>query len=143
MDKYDLKRFNDAQKDDYGLALREIQSGQKRSHWIWYIFPQLRGLGNSYNSQYYGISCLDEAKAYLEDGILGGRLREISAALLKLDGNDPVSVMGSIDALKLHSSMTLFNEASKDDVFAEVLDKYYGGRKDGNTLKLLKKRKPV
>ena len=139
MDRYSLERFLDAQKDDYETALREIRSGHKRSHWIWYVFPQLKGLGHSYNSSYYGLKGIEEAKAYLKNETLGKRLREISEALLKLESIDPYEVMGYIDALKLHSSMTLFNEASKNDVFGKVLDKYYGGKPDELTLKLLYK----
>ena len=139
MEEYDLSRFLDAQKDDYETALKEIRNGHKRSHWIWYVFPQLKGLGRSYNSSYYGIKDIEEAKAYLENQTLGRRLREISEALLSLESCDPYEVMGHIDALKLQSSMTLFNEVSENDVFRKVLDKYYGGKYDELTLKMLHK----
>ena len=138
-DRYDLKRFLDAQERDYKRALKEIRNGHKQSHWIWYIFPQMKGLGYSHNSNYYGVSCIEEARAYLENETLGKRLYEICDALLCLDTDDPYEVMGDIDARKLCSSMTLFNEVRKDDIFKRVLDKYFRGNKDEATLKLLNK----
>jgi uncharacterized protein (DUF1810 family) len=135
---YDLKRFKDAQEQDYEVALAEIRSGRKRSHWIWYIFPQLQGLGHSALCARYGIFGIEEAEAYLEDETLRGRLVEISQALLELDANDPAAVMGGIDALKLRSCMTLFSRArNADPTFQAVLDKYYGGEPDRRTLELL------
>lgn len=137
---YDLERFLEAQNFSYAHALREIQRGRKQTHWMWYIFPQLRGLGRSYNSQYYGIADLGEARAYLAHPVLGARLREISSVLLTLDGNDPRAVMGSPDDKKLQSSMTLFANATEDnEVFIAVLEKYYGGKQDGYTLRILNK----
>ena len=105
---YDLDRFLTAQRRDYAAALREIQNGRKRSHWIWYIFPQVAGLGMSSTSQYYAISGLDEARAYLREPTLRAHLLEISSALLALDESDPTAVFGFPDDLKLRSSMTLF-----------------------------------
>ena len=130
--EYELERFVDAQQLSYAWALREMQQGRKQTHWMWYIFPQLRGLGRSYNSQYYGIADIHEARAYLAHPVLGARLREISSVLLTLDGNDPRAVMGSPDDKKLQSSMTLFANATEDNgVFLAVLEKYYGGAQDG------------
>lgn len=135
---YDLSRFIAAQQSDYQLALSEIKNGKKVSHWIWYIFPHLKGLGRSSKSVYYGIRGLDEAKAYLADPILGKRLIEICSALLSLDKDNPTEVMGKPDDRKLQSSMTLFDAATESlDVFKRVLDKYYQGRKDKRTLGML------
>lgn len=136
--KDDLKRFLDAQKYDYDPALREIRSGHKRSHWIWYIFPQLKALGYSDTAKKYGIRDLDEAKAYLNEPTLRSRLIEISEALLALPENDPLKVMGHPDDLKLRSSMTLFAAADPEcTVFQRVLDKFYSGKPDTKTLDLL------
>ena len=135
---YDLNRFLTAQEQDYAQALAEIRAGRKRSHWIWYIFPQLRGLGYSYNAEYYGIADAEEARQYLAHPVLGARLREITEALLELPESDSVRVMGRPDDLKLCSSMTLFEYVSvQDSVFGKVLDKYYGGRRDAATLRVL------
>ena len=137
---YDLDRFVKAQAYDYDAALREIRSGRKRSHWMWYIFPQLQGLGFSSTAQYYGIRDLEEAKAYIAHPVLGPRLKEISEALLGLDTCDPSAVMGYPDDLKLRSCMTLFELAAPEQpVFGHVLEKYYAGRRDERTLELLKK----
>lgn len=136
--RYDLSRFVSAQQRDYTIALREIQGGRKRSHWMWYIFPQLKGLGMSYTAQLYGIEGLGEARAFLADPYLGGNLREICAALLELDTNDASYVFGYPDDLKLRSSMTLFKLASDGDtVFGAVLQKFYSGREDQRTRELL------
>lgn len=135
---YDLQRFKDAQERDYRQALAEIRAGQKRSHWIWYVFPQLQGLGHSPMCARYGIRGMGEAEAYLADETLRCRLVEISRALLELDGNDPVAVMGYVDALKLRSCMTLFSLVEgADPAFKEVLDRYYEGELDPLTLELL------
>lgn len=123
---------------DYQRALTEIKNGKKVSHWMWYIFPQLKGLGRSFTSEYYGIQDLDEAKAYLADPILGRHLIEICNALLSLDTNDATEVMGRPDDRKLKSSMTLFDAATESsDVFRLVLEKYYNGKKDYRTLEML------
>ena len=135
---YDLSRFLEAQKNSYDTALREIRAGRKRSHWMWYIFPQIRGLGYSAMAQHYAIRDLEEAREYLQHPVLGPRLIEISEALLALDETDPWRVMGSPDDLKLRSCMTLFQSAAPDQpVFGKVLDKFYGGQPDGRTLEIL------
>lgn len=124
---FNLQRFLDAQEDMYPVALKEIRKGGKQSHWIWYIFPQEKGLGYSYNSQFYGLDGEEEARAYLAHPVLGTRLREITRALLAHCGHRTVrQLMGSeVDVLKLHSSMQLFDKVSPDDVFAEVLKAYF------------------
>lgn len=135
---YDLDRFKQAQDWDYETALAEIRAGRKRSHWIWYVFPQLKGLGMSSMCARYGIDGMGEATAYLADDTLRARLVEISNALLSLEGSDPVAVMGHIDARKLRSSMTLFALVPHaDPVFSAVLDKYYDGKPDQLTLEML------
>ena len=134
----DLERFTRAQEHDYARALSEIRAGRKRSHWMWYIFPQLAGLGMSSTSQFYAIDDLDEAAAYLEHPVLGPRLLEISGALLELDTDNASAVFGWPDDLKLHSCMTLFHRAAPaEPVFTQVLDKFFGGREDLQTLRLL------
>ncbi len=139
--QYDLERFRRAQAASYATALAEIRAGRKMTHWIWYIFPQLRGLGQSPMSDFYGISDAGEARAYLADPLLGPRLHEMAGALLDLDASDPKRVMGRPDDLKLCSCMTLFEVASggkgKDAVFGKVLEKYYHGRRDARTLEML------
>lgn len=138
MKDYTLQRFLDAQQEDYEQALAEVKNGKKRSHWIWYIFPQLKGLGMSYNSQYYGISGRGEAKAYLEHPVLGARLREITKALLDRQDVSVQDVFGSLDAMKVLSSMTLFHEVATDDnLFSQVIDKYYQGIPDRITVEKL------
>lgn len=138
--EYNLKRFKEAQKNDYETALEEIRSGMKQSHWIWYIFPQLRELGYSPTAKYYGIDGRGEAEAYIKDDVLRGRLIEISEALLALDCSDPLEVMGYPDNLKLRSCMTLFDYIAPEiDVFGRVLEKFYSGEKDEKTIELLQK----
>ena len=134
-----LDRFIKAQENDYETALNEIENGHKQSHWIWYIFPQLQGLGFSSMSQFYGIKDEEEAIDYMNHPVLRERLLEISQALLSLDCNDPVRVMGYPDNLKLQSSMTFFSIVSKEPVFQKVLDKFYDGQEDQSTLEKLKK----
>ena len=139
--KYDLDRFKRMQERDYAKALSEIKNGRKTSHWIWYIFPQVKGLGFSYNSEVYGIDGLEEAREYLKDETLRNNLIDISNALLNLEESDPEIVMGYPDNLKLFSSMTLFYKADPSiDVFKKVLDKYYDGDLDENTLNLIERR---
>jgi len=139
---YDLERFLKAQERDYNTALSEIKSGRKRSHWVWYIFPQIRGLGFSSTVQFYAIQDLGEAQAYMKDPVLRERLLEISSALLMLSSSDPTEVMGYPDDLKLRSSMTLFMAAAPEEtVFQKVLDKYFGGKPDDRTLQILKQEK--
>lgn len=131
---FDLSRFVDAQNahGTYESALGELRRGHKTGHWMWFVFPQVAGLGYSAMSQRYAISGLDEARDYLAHPVLGPRLIECAQALLGLRGDDPVAVMGGIDAQKLQSSMTLFARAG-DGPFGEVLDRYFGGREDEGT----------
>lgn len=138
-DDYNISRFKDAQERIYPIALRELQEGHKRSHWMWYIFPQLKGLGHSYNSKFYGLSGTEEASEYLEDPILGQRLREVSNTILNLATCDAVEVFGGIDSCKLKSSMTLFDFVSSNDIFARVLDKYFNGQRDNQTLNIIRR----
>ena len=125
--EYDLERFVTAQAADYADALDDIRNGRKRGHWIWYIFPQQKGLGHSYNSEYYGLDGIDEARAYLAHPVLGARLREISEALLIHEGKRDIdAIMGSsIDVLKLQTCMNLFNRVSPNDIFEKVLDAFF------------------
>lgn len=136
-EEFDLSRFHEAQAMHYQIALEEIKDGYKGSHWMWYIFPQIKGLGKSSTSQYYGIVSLDEAKAYLEDEILGVRLREICAELLKHSDRSVQGILGGIDSMKLKSSMTLFDIVSPSDIFHEVLDVFFYGERDGLTQEIL------
>ena len=137
-DGKDLDKYISAQSRDYACALAEIRSGRKRSHWMWYIFPQLQGLGFSSTAQYYGIRDLEQAKDYMAHPVLGPRLVEISEALLTLESSNPSAVMGYPDDLKLRSCMTLFELAAPNEpVFGRVLDKFYRGRRDDRTLALL------
>ena len=133
---YNLERFKKAQKDCFYSALEEIKNGRKESHWMWFIFPQIKGLGYSPMAEYYGVESLDEAKAYLNDEYLNNNLRTISKALLDLNNNDISYILGYPDDLKLKSSMTLFYLASNDKLFKDVLDKYYNGELDNNTIEL-------
>ena len=135
---YDLKKFLDAQETSYKTALAEIKHGRKSSHWIWYIFPQLKALGRSVTAQYYGIENLDEAREYLANTTLRERLLEISGALLELENNDIEYIMGSsIDKVKLLSSMTLFHLAEPNcEIFKKVIDKYFAGQLDAKTVNL-------
>lgn len=133
-----LERFLKAQESSYPQALEEIRNGRKQTHWIWYIFPQLRGLGRSYNANFYGIADLEEARRYLNHPILGARLREITRALLLLpEGLSAESILGGIDALKVCSCMTLFNKVAPGGIFRQVLERYYQNREDQLTLKAL------
>lgn len=136
---HNLERFVDAQERMYETALAEVKSGKKLSHWIWYIFPQLKGLGMSGNSHYYGIDDINEARAYLEHPILGTRLREITSVYLKISGKNAQDIFGHLDAMKVRSCMTLFNEVSEDDLFRKVIDRYYSGCSDEKTLSILGK----
>lgn len=139
MNNSDLERFVEAQELMYLMALDEVRNGRKRGHWIWYIFPQLKGLGMSENSQYYGIDGIEEARAYLQHPVLGARLREITSAFLELVGKNAQEVFGHLDAMKVRSCMTLFNEVADDDLFRNVLDRYYNGVADNRTLEMLGK----
>ena len=137
--KPDFTRFIEAQVDTYKAALQEVRNGRKETHWMWFIFPQLRGLGKSSMSQIYGLADLEEAKAYLADMILGSRLRLITEELLKLDKRNPEDIFGDIDALKLRSCMTLFAYAdeNEDSVFRNVLRRYFNGEEDDKTTAIL------
>lgn len=140
-DSNSLQRFIDAQETDYAIALSEIKKGRKQSHWMWYIFPQLQGLGFSTTSKFYAIQDTKEAHLFLEHPILGSRIREISSELLKLSSSNPTSVFGSPDDMKLKSSMTLFATLpSSDPVFQHVLDKFFEGQKDEMTIKKINNR---
>ena len=137
-DPFDLRRFVDAQERVYGTVLAELRSGTKRSHWIWFVFPQLRGLGRSATAQRYGISSLDEARAYLAHPVLDPRLRECTGLVAAIDGRSVEEIFGWPDNLKVRSSMTLFARATDDNtVFRGVLDKFYGGEEDPATVELL------
>ena len=134
-----LERFVSAQEKSYDTALQEIRTGRKRSHWMWYIFPQIAGLGHSQTARYYAIKDMEEARAYMKHEILGKNLIEISQALLQTPSSDPGEVMGWPDDMKLKSSMTLFLLASPEcNVFQKVLDKFFHGEKDKNTIRILK-----
>ena len=138
----DLQRFKEAQKRDFDTALSEIQRGRKRSHWMWYIFPQIQGLGFSSTSVYYAIQNMAEAEDFLNDPYLGANLRTISEALLELDTDDPYQIFGSPDHLKLLSCMTLFEAAEGEGgVFTQVIEKYYDGRRDDKTLYILEEER--
>lgn len=142
MNEFDIERFVEAQENSfsgYERALSEMQAGEKYGHWIWYIFPQLRGLGHSGNANFYGIEDLTEAREYLKHPVLGPRLREITAAALShADDRLAIELMGSdIDALKFKSSMTLFDKACPNDIFAEVLDAFYDGERCRRTVRML------
>ena len=137
-DDHDLRRFVEAQRSSYDQALAELRAGRKRSHWMWYVFPQLAGLGRSPTSRRYAIRSLDEAKAYLEHPLLGPRLVDCATAVCELEGLSAYEIFGSPDDLKLHSSATLFARVSPmDSVFSRLLAKYFGGREDEQTLRLL------
>ena len=129
-----LYRFVEAQNKNYGIALQEIKAGKKQTHWIWYTFPQLKGLGKSAFADYYGIQDMQEAKQYLAHPKLGKRLRECAEALLAVEGKGVRDIFGELDAMKVHSSMTLFDLVSPNDIFAQVLDKYYDGTRCKLTL---------
>lgn len=138
MDINSLDRFIDAQERMYEIALKEIKNGEKESHWMWYIFPQLRGLGRSQMAYAYGINGLEEAKAYLNHPVLSAQLIEICEALLEHKNGDIEDILGDIDAMKLRSSMTLFAFISeKNSVFFQVLECFYDGKMDEYTLKLI------
>lgn len=137
-DPFDLKRFVDAQAPVYGNVVGELRDGRKRSHWMWFVFPQLRGLGGSPTAVHYGISSLDEARAYLDHDVLGPRLRECTRLVNEVQGRSAGQIFGSPDDLKLCSSMTLFARAAEDNQdFIAVLEKYYDGRQDRLTLQRL------
>ena len=128
---FKLQRFLDAQENDYADALREIKQGYKQSHWIWFIFPQMRGLWRSSMAEYYGISSIEEARAYLDHPTLKSRLIEISTALLQHKGRSTAyEILGTVDAIKVRSCMTLFDHILPNSIFAEVLDAFYNSKRD-------------
>jgi len=141
-DRFDLQRFLDAQEGTYGRALAEIRRGRKQSHWMWYIFPQIEGLGRSSTTQYYAIKSREEARQYLAHPVLGARLRECVRALLALEGRSASQIFGYPDTLKLRSSLTLFAQVDKegDAIFEAALEKYYQGEPDERTLEILRRR---
>jgi uncharacterized protein (DUF1810 family) len=138
-DPYDLDRFVRAQAPGYERALSELRAGKKKSHWMWYIFPQIEGLGQSPMSVRYAINSAAEARAYLEHNLLGPRLRECAAAVRDVAGRSALEIFGSPDDLKLRSSATLFAAVSKDAVFEQVLQKYFDGERDKETLRRLER----
>lgn len=121
--RYNLRKFADAHRNTYLTALKEICAGRKQSHWMWYIFPQLRGLGYSRNADYYGIADRDEAIMFLQHPVLGRNIREITDAMLAIEGKSAEEILGSIDSLKFRSSMTLFDAVCPDDIFFDALQK--------------------
>lgn len=139
----ELERFVKAQHDTYETAFSEIRQGCKRTPWIWYIFPQLVGLGHSSNARYYGIRNRAEAEAYLNHPVLGSRLRRISERLLTVEGRTAREILGNLDAMKVRSSMTLFDAVSPNDIFGLVLDKYYGGQRCQYTLEMLDEKPDI
>ncbi|KEA61778.1 hypothetical protein ADIMK_3925 [Marinobacterium lacunae] len=137
-DPYNLKRFLEAQERDYKVALWELKSGRKRSHWIWYVFPQIDGLGRSVMADRYAIKSLDEAKAYLDHPVLGARLNECVDAMLALEGRSARDILGMPDDMKVRSCATLFSAvAPEGSTFDKLLEKFYSGQKDTQTLRLL------
>jgi uncharacterized protein (DUF1810 family) len=136
-DPYDLDRFVRAQTTDYDRALSELRDGKKRSHWMWYVFPQIEALGQSPMSRRYSIKSAAEARAYLEHPVLGPRLRECAAVVQSIVGRSALEIFGSPDDMKLRSSATLFARVSDDSIFEQVLQKYFDGRHDQETLRLL------
>lgn len=136
-----LDRFLNVQERSYGQALQEIKNGRKESHWMWYIFPQIQGLGHSPAARYYAVRDREEAEAYMSHPILGSRLLEISGELLRLKSSNATEVLGRPDDMKLKSSMTLFEAVSEEPVFGQVLDKFFAGERDMLTLDFLEKEK--
>jgi uncharacterized protein (DUF1810 family) len=137
-DPYELRRFVDAQEGIYDTVIDELAAGRKRSHWMWFVFPQLRGLGHSPTAVRFGISSADEARAYLAHELLGPRLRECARLVAQIEGRTAADVFGWPDDLKLRSSMTLFARATNDNAdFVAVLKRFYDGKEDPATLALL------
>jgi uncharacterized protein (DUF1810 family) len=140
-DQFDLERFLTAQQGIYERACAELRAGEKQSHWMWFIFPQIHGLGSSEMAQRYAISSIEEAHAYLEHPVLGQRLRDCTAVVVALEGRTAQQIFGYPDYLKFHSSMTLFAQAAtiseEDLIFSQALDKYFSGREDAATMERL------
>jgi len=135
----DLQRFLEAQADSYGQALAELEAGHKRSHWMWFIFPQIAGLGHSSTARHYAIRSRDEASAYLAHPVLGSRLTACTSAVLRHTGRPAEAIFGSVDAMKFRSSMTLFDAVAgaSEPRFVKALTAFYGGERDQRTLELL------
>ena len=134
-DPFDLQRFIEAQDRVYETVRAELKSGRKRTHWMWFIFPQIAGLGHSAMARRYAISSLAEAEAYLKHGILGPRLRECTRLVTMVEGRSAHDILGSPDDMKLHSCLTLFSAAAPEDqIFRRALEKYFGGEEDPATL---------
>lgn len=142
-EKFDLERFVEAQSGTFDTALSEIRRGAKRSHWMWFIFPQIEGLGSSPTAQRYGIASLDEARAYADHPILGRRLKVCVAALQDQVGTTAEAVFGPTDAMKLRSSLTLFAIATRAPLFEAALDRWFDGEKDGATLAKIESLRPA
>jgi uncharacterized protein (DUF1810 family) len=141
-DRFDLTRFISAQKMVYARVLFELRNGRKRSHWMWFIFPQIDGLGNSSTTKLYAIKSIEEAQEYINHPVLGKRLKECVESVLEIEGRSISEIFGYPDDLKLKSSMTLFESvADSDSIFSSVLDKYFNGARDSRTLNLLEKMK--
>jgi uncharacterized protein (DUF1810 family) len=140
-DPFDLARFKSAQDTAIESALAELRKGRKQTHWMWFVFPQLRGLGRSATAQHYGISSIDEARAFLADQLLSERLEIATSTVLDLEGHSAHAIFGSPDDLKFHSSMTLFSQAAGDarSLFRMSLEKYFGSMPDARTLDLLRR----
>ena len=137
-DRYDLERFVDAQAPVYAQVCAELEQGRKRSHWMWFVFPQIKGLGSSPMAMRFAISSLEEAKAYLEHPVLGPRLRECSRMVTEVKGRTVGEIFGYPDDMKFHSSMTLFAQAAEESkVFEDALQKYFGGERDRSTMERL------
>lgn len=137
-DAFRLQRFVEAQDPCFATVLAELRQGAKRTHWMWFVFPQIAGLGHNPLARYYAISSIEEARAYLAHELLAQRLRQVCETILALPADtDPYDVFGRIDTLKLRSSMTLFDLVAPDDIFARVLSRYYDGRRCGRTLRIL------
>jgi uncharacterized protein (DUF1810 family) len=136
-DPFDLSRFVTVQSSIYARALAELGSGRKRSHWMWFVFPQIAGLGHSTMAVRYAIASLSEAKAYLAHHVLGLRLRECTSAVLAVEGGDAHAIFGSPDDLKFRSSMTLFAQAEGRGLFERALQKFFAGQPDARTLEIL------
>lgn len=137
IDSFNLERFITAQDGTFHVAFQEVQAGRKQSHWMWFVFPQLRGLGHSPTAQHYGIASLDEARAYLGHPILGPRLANITKATLDCAGRSLHDLFGTPDDMKFRSSMTLFDVAAPNGLFGQALERWCGGERDGRTLALI------
>lgn len=134
--EYNLNRFVEAQNSVYGQVVKELRQGRKTTHWMWYIFPQIKGLGYSSTAMYYAISSLDEAREYIKHRVLGYRLIECCQILLRLENKAADDIFGGVDAMKLKSSMTLFSLVSDNPIFNQVLSVYFNGERDGATLRI-------